>query len=142
MPAARSSKGIALVLKMPSGLEIAVTDSRSRPARQAAGRFSIWYWRCCVPLPSCNVPKFRFSVVPPSAKAAAAWPSTVSVAVAVCERLEAFGSLPLKETVVTPGVFEVAGTVQDWLALGARLPVPEVIAPSVALPLKTAAVRL
>ena len=39
-----------------------VTDSRARPARYAEGRFSIWNWRSCVPLPSCKVPKFRFSV--------------------------------------------------------------------------------
>ena len=49
----------------------------------------------------------------PLAKAAAAWSSTVRVAVVVCERLEEFGSLPVKEIVVTPRVVEVAETVQD-----------------------------
>ena len=95
-----------------------------------------------MPLPSCKVPKFRFKVPPPPAKAAAAWSSTVRVAVVVCERLEEFGSLPVKEIVVTPRVVEVAETVQDWLPPGARLPVPEVIAPSVALPLWTAAMSV
>ena len=61
-PAGKSEKDIASVPKMPPGSEIAVTDSRARPARYVAGRF--WIWNCmdCVPLPACNVPTFRFSV--------------------------------------------------------------------------------
>ena len=89
---ARSVKGNASVLKtLHADRRASVTESRSKPARYAAGRFSIWNWRLCVPLPTCNVPKFRFSTVALPAKAAAAWSSTVKVAVVVCERLEEFG---------------------------------------------------
>ena len=139
VPGAKSVKGDASVLKTPPGSESAVTESRSKPARYAAGRFSIWNWRLCVPLPTCSVPKFRFSTVLPLAKAAAAWSSTVKVAVVVCERLEEFGSLAVKAIVLTPRLVEVAETVQDWLPPEARLPVPGVMVPSVALPLWTAA---
>ena len=71
-------------------------ESRSRRARYAAGRFSIWNCRLCVPLPACSVPKFRSSVPPPPTNAAAAWSKTVKVAVVVCERLEELGSLAVK----------------------------------------------
>ena len=61
-----------------------------------------------MPLPACSVPKSRFSIVLPLAKAAAAWSNTVRVAVVVCERLEEFGSLAVKEIVLTPRLVEVA----------------------------------
>ena len=58
--------------------------------------------------------------MPPSAKAAAAWSSTVKVAVVVCERLEEFGSLAVNAIVLTPRLVEVAETVQGWLAAGGQ----------------------
>ena len=75
-------------------------------------------------------------------KEALEWSRTVRVAVVVWGLLEAFGSLPVKEIVLIPRFDEVAETVQDWLALGARVPEVGVGEPSVPLPLGMAAVRL
>ena len=74
-------------------------------------------------------------MVPLPTKAAAEWSRTVKVAVVVSGLLEAFGSLAVTATVLMPRLVEVAETVQDWLAFGARLPEPGVTVPSVALPL-------
>ena len=70
-PGAKSAKDSASVLKTPVDRQVS-HGVQVQSGRNAAGRFSIWNWRLCVPLPSCNVPKFRVSAVVPLEKAAAA----------------------------------------------------------------------
>ena len=95
-----------------------------------------------MPLPSCKVPKFRFSTVLLLVKAAAAWSSTVRVAVAVCGRLEEFGSLPVKEIVIDA---EAGGSGRDGAGLASAWSEAAGAGryrPQRALPLWTAALRV
>ena len=64
------------------------------------------------------------------------------MAVAVCERLEEFGSLAVKATVLTPTCVEVAATLTGWLAADASVPEEELTVPSAALPLCTVALSV